>query len=187
MYKRANKPDAHGHKLAKWLADFGDRAQAVHYVSLLPKDEPVSPGWEGYTTAVAVQAMYLMAGANAEMRDRDIDLSDVGGHIGFADDKVAYYAKMIVDFLEAPNRKDLDFPGVFEYEVTEGLGRWLAGNFHCVPVQFERKLEHEFTKFIMGKDDPPAASMAEIDAALSPGRLVGDPVAAWPFTGEPNT
>jgi hypothetical protein len=48
-----------------------------------------------------------------------------GGHIGMVTDLVPYADQVAEYLLEHAGQ---DFPGVFEYEVTEDLGAWLANN-----------------------------------------------------------
>ena len=56
------------------------------------------------------------------------------GYIGIVSD-FAIYAEWIEEFL-SDNYRTQDFPGVFHYEVTEELGKWLFNHPDATPQQF---------------------------------------------------
>ena len=106
---------------------------------------------------VAIQLTYLVAGTEDKVTlhhvtdrltgtERDHPLRVGGGHIGMVEDLIPY-AKQVSAYLSArPN--DQSFPGVFEYEVTESLGAWLADNWETVgPGSFNTELEAQATAF----------------------------------------
>lgn len=109
------------------------------------------------TNAVAVQAMFLYEGAlykldvhrTAEKLDPSIGEHDAldRGYVGMAFD-LAKHAEQIAAFL-APYEDNprMEWPGVFEYEVTEPLGRWYADNPHCTWDEFQVELERRAKEY----------------------------------------
>lgn len=86
------------------------------------------------TPGAAMQLVYLVAGAETVMdlyrvtqrlkgTDSGHPLTEGGGHIGMVDELMPF-AELVDQHLESLSTQD--FPGVFEYEVTEMLGAWLA-------------------------------------------------------------
>ena len=84
---------------------------------------------------VAIQLTYLVAGAETKMklfnvterligRNNAHALTDGHGHVGMVNDLLPY-AELVAAYIAIRVGKQ-DFPGVFEYEVTEELGEWLA-------------------------------------------------------------
>lgn len=109
----------------------------------------------------AIQLVYLVAGAETVMnlhrvterltgRNDDHPLTCGGGHTGM----VSYllpYAELVATYIEERVGQQ-NFPGVFEYEVTEELGEWIAktaettdGNVSA--VSFKTKLNELGDKF----------------------------------------
>jgi hypothetical protein len=79
------------------------------------------------TRDVALTAIFLYAGAAEALPTTRGEWAN-GGYIGMGIDMVEY-AERVVDRLFALDPQVPDgFPGVFEYEVTEPLGSWLANN-----------------------------------------------------------
>lgn len=80
-----------------------------------------------YARRVAVQTAFLYAGACEALPKARGEWVN-GGYFGMALDMVDY-AEIICGAL-APYEADpdRDWPGVFEYEVTEHLGEWLVNN-----------------------------------------------------------
>ena len=90
-----------------------------------------------YGRTVATQLVYLVTGIDTVLQthrvrvrltgeDEDHPITAGSGHIGMVDDMYPY-AEAVVAYIDS--RMDQDFPGVFEYEVTETLGTWLANNW----------------------------------------------------------
>lgn len=115
---------------------------------------------------VATQLVYLVAGVETEASkyrvtqrllgndDEAHPIMSSGGHTGMVADLLPY-AKLVsahIAFMQSQ-----DFPGVFEYEVTESLGSWLAraakeqnSGLFAVPsvlTQFREELARESKKF----------------------------------------
>lgn len=114
---------------------------------------------------VATQLVYLVAGVERETTkyqvtqrllgtQQDHAILAGGGHTGMVADLLPY-AKLVSAHIA--NMLAQDFPGVFEYEVTEHMGSWLAraiedqnGGIYPVPAmvkQFEEELALETKKF----------------------------------------
>lgn len=85
-------------------------------------------------TDAAIQLVYLVAGAETKINifrvterlkssDSEHLLSVGQGHTGLVNDMLPY-AVIVADWLEA--QAEQNFPGVFEYEVTEVMGEWMA-------------------------------------------------------------
>lgn len=72
------------------------------------------------TPDAAVQMVYLAEGIEL-VKDHKLDRA--GGHIGMVNELLPY-AKAVSSYLE--NSPEQDFAGVFEYEVTNPMGQWLA-------------------------------------------------------------
>jgi hypothetical protein len=106
---------------------------------------------------VAVQLVYLVAGTEWKVKLHEItgrltdDQSDHpmrtdGGHIGMVNDLLPY-ARQVSEFLSS-QPSDREYPGVFEYEVTESLGAWLADNWEPATHDlFKAELEAQATAF----------------------------------------
>lgn len=86
------------------------------------------------TQDVAIQLVYLVDGAQQQVdahfkanrrvaNQPDHALVAAGGHIGMVSDLLPY-ANTVACWIKAKGAQD--FPGVFEYEVTESMGHWLA-------------------------------------------------------------
>lgn len=82
----------------------------------------------------AIQLVYLVAGVETKLRLFEVTerlktsdevhlLVDGCGHTGMVADMLPY-AVIVADWLETQAAQT--FPGVFEYEVTEELGEWIA-------------------------------------------------------------
>ena len=96
-----------------------------------------------HTEQVAMQMAYLMAGVESVLVQHRIKTRllgneeahpccEGGGHIGFVSEVVPL-ADMVAT--EIAKRDGQDFPGVFEYEVTEGIGKWYAENYEATTEQ----------------------------------------------------
>ena len=79
----------------------------------------------------AIQLAYLVTGIDTSLRafqranpEQDHPMTEAGGHIEMVTDMVLY-AQDVADLVGDPLRKQ-EFPGVFEYEVTEELGAWMG-------------------------------------------------------------
>jgi len=82
---------------------------------------------------IAIQLVYLVAGIETKLKTHrvtqrltngdDHALTAGGGHIGMVWD-LLLYANSVSAWLR--RQEGRDFPGVFEYEVTEVLGCWIA-------------------------------------------------------------
>ena len=106
---------------------------------------------------VAIQLVYLVAGVEGKTRlhrvterlkgtNEDHPITEEGGHTGMVSDLIPY-AKQVSAYLAAEAEKQ-DFPGVFEYEVTESLGAWLAENWESAgPTSFQNELEAQSDVF----------------------------------------
>lgn len=102
-------------------------------------------------TTTAVQLVYLVAGAERQMYIYGIaarlkgtnpqhPLTDAGGHIGMVT-ALQKHAERVATHLDIHLRDpDAEFPGVFEYEVTEELGAWLADNPNASLDEFTDEL-----------------------------------------------
>jgi hypothetical protein len=105
----------------------------------------------------AIQLVYLVAGAEPRIdiqhitnrlmgSESDHPLRAGGGHIGMVEDLISY-AKQVSAYLRI-RPDDQEFPGVFEYEVTESLGAWLADNWETVDLySFNTELEARAAAF----------------------------------------
>jgi hypothetical protein len=105
----------------------------------------------------AIQLVYLVAGAEPRIdiqhitnrlmgSESDHPLRVGGGHIGMVEDLISY-AKQVSAYLRT-RPDDQEFPGVFEYEVTESLGAWLADNWETVGLySFNTELEARAAAF----------------------------------------
>ena len=87
------------------------------------------------TNETAIQLVYLVDGATSSMnlfnvtkrlKGEDVDhpLVANSGHVGMVNDMMVY-ANIVGEYLDKRPENQI-FPGVFEYEVTEWLGGWLA-------------------------------------------------------------
>ena len=85
----------------------------------------------------AIHLVYLVAGVDKVLLAHRIKERLTGedeepaiiisvGHIGMVND-LYVYAEAVATYLM--RRAGADYPGVFEYEVTESLGEWLAKNW----------------------------------------------------------
>lgn len=94
-----------------------------------------------------IQMVYLMEEFDAETTQEiySIHADNHGGHIGIVS-SMYEHASTIVYLLNQQNTQD--FPGVFEYEVTEELGRWLFNN----PEHFSTgSVSNEFYRYAKGQ------------------------------------
>lgn len=118
---------------------------------------------------VATQLVYLVAGVERETTkhrvtqrllgndDEAHPIMSSGGHTGMVADLLPY-AKLISSYLAS--LAEQDFPGVYEYQVTECLGIWLAkaaeeqnGGIFPVPAmaaQFKEQLLKLSIEFFKG-------------------------------------
>ena len=115
---------------------------------------------------VATQLVYLVAGVETEASKHRVTqrllgnedyahpIMHSGGHTGMVAELIPY-AKLISAHITTMQAQD--FPGVFEYEVTEHMGGWLAKaaedrdcGMYAVPplvTQFKEELARESKKF----------------------------------------
>lgn len=115
---------------------------------------------------VATQLVYLVAGIEFEASKHRVTqrllgnkayahpIMASGGHTGMVADLLPY-AKLVSEHITSMQAQD--FPGVFEYEVTESLGMWLAKTAEeqgplifpltARPSQFKKQLALESKKF----------------------------------------
>ena len=71
---------------------------------------------------------FVLEGDKFENRDKyEFQADTHGGHIGIVSDLYAY-AEWIEEHLETHYKDAQDWCGVFHYEVTEDLGKWLFEN-----------------------------------------------------------
>ena len=106
---------------------------------------------------IAAQLVYLVAGQETKVTPHHIagrltgDATDhpmraAGGHIGMVGDLIPY-ARQVSAYLATKIGKQ-DFPGVFEYEITESLGAWLADNWERADkILFAFEMEKQGTAF----------------------------------------
>lgn len=118
-----------------------------------------------FAQSVALYAMYLLRGYEANMRypDKMPALQEQVGHIGVAD-RIASLAAVTVDYMQGEGAalvdskyQGMDFPGVFEYEVMEALGSWLADESTCTDAEYRAGLARQFTIFMDGCPTPGAS------------------------------
>jgi len=113
-------------------------------------DQPRRTGTYVVGDELAVQLAYLVAGIEQGLKKHKITnlmlgsdaphpLVANGGHIGMVMNQV-FKAELITRHL-VNRHHDSDFPGVFEYEVTEPLGVWIAENPEASMGDFTAQLE----------------------------------------------
>ena len=111
-------------------------------------DQPHRTGTYVVGDELAVQLVYLVAGIEQGLKKHKITNLMLGsdaphplvadsGHIGMVMNQV-FKAELITRHLID---HDLDHPGVFEYEVTEPLGVWIAENPEASMGDFTAQLE----------------------------------------------
>jgi len=111
-------------------------------------DQPHRTGTYVVGDELAVQLVYLVAGIEQGLKKHKITNLMLGsdaphplvadsGHIGMVMNQV-FKAELITRHLVD---HDLDHPGVFEYEVTEPLGVWIAENPEASMGDFTAQLE----------------------------------------------
>ena len=111
-----------------------------------------------HSELTAIQLVYLVAGAEDvidEQRAKNrvvesVDYSQfteqVSGHIGMTHEFLPL-AEIVAGYLTGL-KEDQDFPGVFEYEVTERLGEWLVRNWgNFTPDIFLAEVESQGALF----------------------------------------
>lgn len=95
---------------------------------------------------IAMQAQYLIGGYDAMCRLQKTNsfLQDSEGHIAVTH-RLSTLGVVVHDFLQTPAMKKIndaaDWPGVFEYEITEELGQWFHANSRCSDAEFLAELE----------------------------------------------
>lgn len=120
-----------------------------------------------------VHASYLMLGflgsgmMTAEEQDR------FGGQIGAAFEVTAF-AYTIAKALEEVDRRGFEYPGVFDYEVTEGLGAWLRKHIDASKAQFCAELVRQMTDFFNADCQDIAQTLLSDDQAVRCHREVSD-------------
>lgn len=113
------------------------------------------------TDEAAIQLVYLVVGAQtaiclSRVTNRLVGesvyhpLTHRGGHIGMVED-LRPFANAVAAYIEEQTVRQ-DFPGVFEYEVTEALGEWIAktaetGNAVIKESDFAAKLKELGDRF----------------------------------------
>jgi hypothetical protein len=105
-----------------------------------------------------IQLVYLVAGIESRLRlhqvaerltgdNDDHSLTCRGGHIAMVTD-LQPFADLVGAYVEAKiANPDFNFPGVFEYEVTEELGKWYADNPDSTPDEFAAELHRQGDAF----------------------------------------
>lgn len=126
------------------LMNFGGVAHEEHEraAPLVEAAVPAGQGAQGH--AVYLVQGYLGVPPSANAADRPI------GEIGSISD-VAAHAPLIAEAVGDAERLGFDFPGVFDYEVTERMGAWLRVNPEASTGQFCASLVAEMEKFF-GRD-----------------------------------
>ena len=97
---------------------------------------------------VSMQAIFLMLGAERARNKPHGSKAPMHseGHLGQAQ-MCADFAEQMSHFLNDPNLPD-DFPGVFNYEVTEDMGFWLMYHQHATRNEFRVELDRVFLEFM---------------------------------------
>lgn len=132
IYERVTQYN--GDKLAEWRGDMLHKEDAEKTLAALGE------GGRGR----AVHAAYLLRGFDNALQDA------VAGHIEAAY-RLSELAQIVSDlYIEY---KDWDFPGVFDYEVTEPMGDWYASWQNCSDDDFLNALRLKFSEF-MQQGDP---------------------------------
>lgn len=110
-----------------------------------------------FTLSCALQSQFLHAGADRVIQDArlkqrvlgeketDHPATAINGYIGMAEE-LAARACVVAEFLGLlPNNQE--FPGVFEYEVTESMSVWWANNPDTTPFEFKAELAKQAHAF----------------------------------------
>lgn len=96
----------------------------------------------------AIQLAYLVAGADSAVnlvptdRQQDHAIQSSGGHIGMVADLLVF-AEQVADYFDSALESGSHGQGVFQYEVTVELGKFLAENWGSADTQklFTAKLQ----------------------------------------------
>jgi len=119
-------------------------------------DQPRRTGTYVVGDELAVQLVYLVAGIEQGLKKHEITNLMLGsdaphplvadsGHIGMVMNQV-FKAELITRYI-AGRYRGWQFPGVFEYEVTEPLGVWIAENPEASIADFTAQLESSSRAF----------------------------------------
>lgn len=107
----------------------------------------------------AIQLVYLVDGITPVLaahhkadQHTDHPIKASGGHIGMVNDLLPF-AEIVATYQADADLKGAEYPGVFEYEVTEQLGGWLADHWVSFGDQlfvlFAAELERLGTEFFL--------------------------------------
>lgn len=93
---------------------------------------------------IAVQAQYLLNGYTESARTLGPStLQELVGHISVTQ-RLAELAVIVHEVLQLPPLHDpveiVEYPGMFEYEITEAMGSWFRTHCHCTDDQFREHL-----------------------------------------------
>ena len=111
-------------------------------------------------------AIFLWIGFDQERRLHNSDFPQTAG--GFVDipDAIDTFATVVEDWYTVyADMEDPNWPGCFDYEVTEEMGAWLFNNFNASIHDFKTEL----TRFVaawMEEDEKRKALWREKDAKL---------------------
>ena len=117
----------------------------------------------GLCNNASVQLVYLVEGIQDVIKVFDVAerlkglkdehpwLAD-GGHIGMVQGLQTYADEVAVEIVKRSGGGSYSFPGVFEYEVTSPLGKWLGENHDKSRAEFTAELKRRTDEFF--KDFP---------------------------------
>lgn len=129
--------------------------------------------------STATTAVFLYIGLDNERRNQPgkswPDIDHISGFTGLVD-LCESMATVIGEWLTEDFVLNNEFPGVFDYEVTEAMGVWLFHNLKATPDEFKAELVR-FVKEWRGKAQQPNQPMPAEQPAASkaPALEVTDP------------
>lgn len=119
--------------------------------------------------ATLVHAGYLMTGFFEKGNLSEVEADGFGGQIGAAI-QVTGFANTIARALAEIDRLGIEYPGVFDYEVTEGMGAWFRQHIDATETEFCVELVRQMEIFfecectqiaaVLMPDQPVAAKLA---------------------------
>lgn len=125
--------------------------QVQHAAKFYPRDAVLG---------AAMQAQYLITGYDNEQRRLKYPgsvLQNEGGHLEVAS-RVSELALVAHEYLQTPpmlaHNQAGDWPGVYEYEVSEPTGRWLQQNSTCTDEEFRQELEQRTEQWFHNSRKP---------------------------------